>query len=124
MKKIFIALVIVAGLMSCNYNYSVDEDGKGNQLKKMTVKSPLTEVQVEISGEVHFNEQGTEITHISPGGFLKYYEDGKELKAENENGKVTLKLYDGDDEILADSEQGKQLVTEAIEEAKKLQNKH
>ncbi|HYD90699.1 MAG TPA: hypothetical protein VEA37_04325 [Flavobacterium sp.] len=124
MKKIIIALVIVAGLVSCNYNYSVDEDGKGVKLMKMTVKSPLTEVQIEISGEVKFNEQGTDITYISPGGFLKYYEDGKELEAVSDNGKATIKIYDGGEEISADSEQGRQLLAQAIEHAKKLLNKH
>ena len=124
MKKIVIALAMAAGLASCNYNYSVDEDGKGVKLMKMTVKSPLTEKQIEISGVVKFNEQGTEITHISPGGFLKYYEDGKELEAESNNGKVVFKLYNDGDEISADSEQGKQLLADAIEQAKKLLNKH
>jgi|GEM_PF-1782628 len=123
MKKIVIAFIVTAALVSCNYNYSVDEDGKGNQLKKMSVKSPMTDVQLEISGDIQFNEQGTKITHISPGGFLKYYEDGKELKAENENGKITVTVYNKDGEISSGSEQGKQLLAEAIEEARKLQNK-
>ena len=88
MKKFRIFLVIAAVsviITSCHFgrHTRIVETGNNHYLS------------IESYGKVHFNPSGTEIEYVSRGGYLKYKNDNKELKAENDGqGGVKYELKD------------------------------
>jgi hypothetical protein len=88
MKKFGIFLFITALsaiITSCHFgrHTTIIENGNGHNLR------------IESSGKVYFNPSGTEIVYVSRGGYLKYKNDDKELKAENDHhGGVKYELMD------------------------------
>jgi hypothetical protein len=121
MKKIILFLLFAAGLVSCHSNFTMDEDGKGNKYKKVSVKSPFSDMQLEVSGLITFNADETAITGISPNGYIKYYDSGRELEIKDN---LAMTLYNNEKELTADSKEGKDLIADAIEETIKLQEKY
>jgi len=71
-------------------------------------------LKIEYAGKVYFNEAGTEISHISPGGYVKYEKNEKKLEAEdNGRGGVKYELYDNGEKLGMD-ENGKKFIAEAV----------
>jgi len=70
-------LIAVLGTITtaCHFgrHTTIVENGNGHNLR------------IESFGKVYFNRAGTEIAYVSRGGYLKYKNDNKELKAENDH---------------------------------------
>jgi len=84
---IITVLIAVLGIIltSCHFgrHTTIVENGNGHNLR------------IESSGKVYSNPAGTEIAYVSRGGYLKYQNDNKELKAENDgHGGVKYELID------------------------------
>ncbi len=72
-------------------------------------------VRIEYSGRVYFNHDGTAISSISPGGYVKFEHNDRKLEAENNNqGGVTYELYDNG-ERLSMNDEGKRFIAEAVQ---------
>jgi hypothetical protein len=56
----------------------------------------FNETKIEYVGRVEFNREGTEISHISPNGSVKYKHNDEQLVAESDNlGHITYQINDG-----------------------------
>jgi hypothetical protein len=73
-------------------------------------------IEIKWSGKVVFNDDETAVASITPGGYLKFKDNGKRMVAEsNMQGDISYRLYDGDFELALDST-GKKLLVEDIRE--------
>ena len=78
-------LVAVVGIIltACHFgrHTTIIENGNGHELR------------IESYGKVEFNPAGTEIAYVSRGGYLKYKNNDRELRAENDyHGGVKYEL--------------------------------
>lgn len=78
-------------------------------------KSNNNYLKIEYSGNVSFNIAGTEISHISPDGYVKYSFNDKKLEAENNRmGGVKYELYDSNEKLNLD-DNGRRFIAEAVQ---------
>jgi hypothetical protein len=108
MKKLRILLLIAvlgAAAASCNFgrgHTTIIENDNNNYLK------------IEYSGHVHFSDDGTAISSISRGGYVKYQYNNRKLEARNNgNNGVSYELYDNG-EKLDPFHNGRPLIAEAV----------
>lgn len=107
MKKIRILLLVMAlaGLSACHLgrkHSTIVETGNNYYLK------------IEYSGRVYFNNNGTAISSISQGGYVKYQFNNKKLEAKsNSSGGVNYEIYE-DGEKLDPFHDGRPLIAEAV----------
>jgi hypothetical protein len=109
MKKLKIVLLIIAlGALftACRFgrrHTTIVENSNNNYMK------------IEYSGNIYFNHDGTAISSISPGGYVKYQHNDRKLEAKNNrNGGVTYELYDNG-EKLSMNDEGKRFIAEAVQ---------
>jgi hypothetical protein len=107
MKNLRILLLVAAfaGLSACHFgrrHATIVETGNNYYLR------------IEYSGKIYFNDDGTAISSISPGGYVKYENNEKKLEAwPNRNGGVRYELsYDG--EKLNPDNNGRPFIAEAV----------
>src|ERR1700739_1676341 len=106
MRKLRIFLVIAALssiTTSCHFgrHTRIVETGRNHYLS------------IESYGKVHFNPSGTESVYVARGGYLKYKNDSKELKAENDHhGGVKYELTDYGQKL--DPNSHRAFITEAV----------
>jgi hypothetical protein len=88
MKKLTIFLVIATMSVittSCHF-------GRHTRIVETGTNHYLS---IESYGKVYFNHSGTEVVYVSRGGYLRYKNDSKELRAENDHhGGVKYELID------------------------------
>jgi len=71
-------------------------------------------LKIEYSGYVHFTNDGTAISSISPGGYVKYQFNNKKLEAKNNGmGGVSYELYNYGEKV-DPYRDGKPLIAEAV----------
>ncbi len=107
MKKLTILLLVAAfaGLSACHLgrrHSTIVETGNNYYLK------------IEYSGSVYFNSEGTAISSISRGGYVKYQFNNKKLEAKsNGSGNINYEIYE-DGEKLDPYRDGKPFIAEAV----------
>ncbi len=73
-------------------------------------------IEIKWSGKVVFNDDETAVARITPGGYIKFKNNGKRMVAEsNMQGDISYRLYDGDFQLALDST-GKKRLAEDIRE--------
>ncbi len=78
--------------------------------------TPGMQLKIEYAGQVHFNDEGTDIENISPGGYVKYTLNGESLEAEGDrHGVITYRLNGGKKQITLNTDD-KQFVARAVKE--------
>lgn len=122
MKKLFILSslwVSMAGVALCQKtprSSSVSRSSRSGENGKYTYlfsDSDLS-LKIEISGEITFSEDETTIAAISKGGYLKYKNRKKSIKAESgAGGEIIYEMYDGSQKLDFD-DNGKNFLAEAI----------
>jgi hypothetical protein len=123
MKKIlFVALAagIVLLFAAChvgNYFSVFDDDGDGHGVSTMETNDGNHYIKVKYTGDILITDDEAGIKSIPPGGFLKYWSDGKKLIAlSNKDGIITYQLYDGSDNVSIGDPKGKKLMASVIKE--------
>jgi hypothetical protein len=107
MKKLRILLLVaaLAGLSACHFgrhHSTIVETGNNYYLK------------IEYSGSIYFNNEGTAISGISPGGYVKYEFNEIKLKAwHSRNGEVSYEVYDNGEKLNPYNE-GKTFIAGAV----------
>ena len=108
MKKLRVLLLIafLSGIaVSCNFgtgHTTIIENDNNHYLK------------IEYSGHVHFSDDGTAISSISRGGYVKYWYNNRKLEARsNGSGGVSYELYNNGERLDPDHD-GKPLIAEAV----------
>ena len=103
--KILALLTALVGLSACHLgrrHSTIVETGNNYYLK------------IEYSGHVYFNNEGTAISSISPGGYVKYQFNNKKLEAKsNHRGEINYEIYD-DGQKLDPYRDGKLFIAEAV----------
>jgi len=71
-------------------------------------------IKIEYAGNIHFSHDGTAISSISRGGYIKYQNNDRKLEARNDGrGGISYKLYDDGQEISYDNG-GREFVAQAV----------
>jgi hypothetical protein len=71
-------------------------------------------LRIEYAGTIHFNDDGTAISSISPGGFVKYQNNEKKLEAQNNrDGGISYELSDNGEKLGLDN-RGKEFIAQAV----------
>jgi hypothetical protein len=107
MKKIGIAVLVtgLALLAACSF---------GRKHTTIVENSNYHHLRIEYSGRVAFNHEGTEISSISPDGYVEYQNDDRKLEAKNDgHGGVSYELYEGYTKLNLD-DNGKKFIAEAV----------
>jgi hypothetical protein len=82
----------------------------------IVTSSPGVQLRIEYGGKVHFNDAGTDIEAISPGGYVKYTKNGETLEAESDRqGVIIYRLNGGEKQITLD-DADRQFVAGAVKE--------
>lgn len=89
----------------------------------MIVKNSLNDIEIEMEGNAQFNPQGTEITALTPGGYINYRNKNTEVKVTPSKDAVTIVIEQNGRKISKTSDTGKEILTEAIRNIKKLLQK-
>ena len=129
MKKIIVALVMMASIVSCNssdskvkYSYSYNNDGKVK--REMIQKNSQSDIEINMEGNATFSANKTTITALSEKGFINYRNKDIKLSAVNDKKRVIITIEKNGTKISNTSDTGKEILTEAIREIKKLQEKY
>lgn len=129
MKNIIYTLLAVITLASCNterkmsrYSYTVQDNGIIE--REMKIDNRFTDIEIKMKGTATFDAEGTTITALSPGGYVEYKNDRSEMKAIKNGSTVNISIYKKGRQLSLSSEEGKQILTEAIKQVKNLQDKH
>jgi len=107
MKKVrIITLSAILGILAsaCHMgrHSTIVETGNGRYLK------------IEYAGTIHFRYDGSGISSISRGGYIKYQNNDRKLEAHNDgHGGVAYELYDDGEQISYDRG-GKEFIAEAV----------
>jgi hypothetical protein len=73
-------------------------------------------LKIEYAGYVHFYSDGSAISSISPGGYVKYQNNDKELEAKsNDMGGVKYELYEDGQKLSLDAN-GRRFIADAVRE--------
>ena len=107
MKKFGIAILVtgLALLAACGF---------GRRHTTIVENSNDHHLRIEYSGKVAFNNAGTEISNISPDGYVEYQNDDKKLEAKNDGqGGISYELYEGYTKLNLD-DNGKKFIAEAV----------
>lgn len=128
MKTIIPILLLFAALASCNsndsnikYSYSYNSDGEIK--REMVLKNSLNDIEIEMEGNAAFNQDATEITSLTTGGYINYRNKNIEVKATPTKDAVAITIEENGRKVSTTSDTGKEIVTEAIRNIKKLQQK-
>ncbi|HTI57947.1 hypothetical protein [Mucilaginibacter sp.] len=71
-------------------------------------------LRIEYAGKIHFNYDGTAISDISRGGYVKYERNDETLEAKNDgHGGVNYELYDHGEQVDPQAE-GKAFIARAV----------
>jgi hypothetical protein len=71
-------------------------------------------LRIEYAGIIHFNDDGTAISSISPGGYVKYENNDKRLEAQNnDQGGISYELSDDGEKLHLDN-RGKEFIAQAV----------
>lgn len=128
MKTIIVAALLFAALVSCesndsNIKYSYSYNSDGEIKREMVVKNSLNDIEIEMEGNAAFNHDGTEITSLTPGGYINYRNKNTEVSITPSKGAVKIIIEENGRKISYTSDTGKEIITEAIRNIKKLQQK-
>ena len=82
----------------------VELDGKGSQTKTYKTSTGVTSTELEYRGKILFNDEETDVTFISPGGFIKFskktFGNRRTIELEGEsNGGITRTYREGGTKI-------------------------
>ncbi len=125
MKKLAAIVILMVALTACNSRYEQENDDNGTITRRTTEKSPFHDVDLEMRGNITFNEDGTAITGIPGGGYVKYSNNEMELEAmPGKNNTFGIVIYDNGEEVPTDSEKGKEFIEEAIKRMQDLQERY
>lgn len=129
MKNIVAILVMVVLLASCDsndnqikYSYSFDSDGEIK--REMSAKNATTDIEVEMVGSATFSPDNTMITGLTPGGYINYRNENRELTVEPGKDGVKVTIEENGRAVSKVSDTGKEIIAEAIRHIKKLQDKY
>lgn len=128
MKKVIAILCLLIVFAACNSNdsnikYSYSYNSEGEIKREMVVKNSLNDIEIEMEGNATFNSDGTEITGLTPKGFINYRNKKTEVKVIPSKEAVTITIEENGRPLSNTSDTGKELITEAIRNIKKLQQK-
>src|SRR5665213_922446 len=107
MKKFGIAILVagLALLAACSF---------GRKHTTIIENSNNHYLRIEYSGRVAFNNEGTEISSISPDGYVEYQNNDKKLEAKNNGrGGISYELYEGYTKLNLDDD-GRKFIAEAV----------
>lgn len=90
----FIAILVSVSSFGQN---EVELNGKGNQTHTYKSNTGVTSTELEYRGKILFNEDETDVTYISPGGFLKFskksFGNRRTVELEGEANGVIKRTY-------------------------------
>lgn len=104
-------LYLLAGfwvfLSSCRFEH-------GNSIM---INNDNDNLSVRYDGQIHFNEDETEIQSISSNGYLKFKRNGEELDAKNDpSGHLQIEITEGGRRLNPNDETGKRVEADAVKE--------
>jgi hypothetical protein len=115
MRTIAIVLVAAFTLASCNFTYKMEKDDKGRIYRETSESGPGRNLKIEMTGEIYFNNNKTQITEISEDGYVEYRKGKVHIDIEpGDSKRAIVTITENGKTIAADSEKGMELLTEAI----------
>ena len=92
----FLFLLLLIATISFGQN-EIELNGKGNQTHTYRSNTGVTSTELEYRGKILFNEAETDVTYISPGGFLKFskksFGNRRTIELEGEANGVINRTY-------------------------------
>ncbi len=112
MKKVLYgitALLFITALVSCHRHHRY-------RTTTIVMNNDTVSMKIKYAGNVGFNADSTDISHISPEGFLEYKKNEIELIVDSDTaGQLTTNLYEKRKKIPID-DNGQKLIAEAVKE--------
>lgn len=120
MKKItfkLAALALLAVLAGCNNSNNNTSINSRNGETTISVTDGSSDVQIKHAGTIKLNDNETAIASISPGGYLRYSNNGREMIAKGEtNGTVSYTLRENGGQLDANDATGQRFITQMLRE--------
>lgn len=102
------ALLFITILVSCHHH--------GYRTTTIVMNNDSVSLKIKYTGRIEFNADSTDISHISPEGFLEYKKNRVELIVDSDTaGHLTTNLYEKGKKIPID-DNGQKLIAEAVKE--------
>lgn len=120
MKKIRLklaAIVLLAAMAGCNNPDSKTTINNSQDETSINLKDDNTSMQIKHSGTIKLNDNETAIVSISPGGYLRYTNNGRELSAKGEdNNTITYALRENGGQLNAQDAAGQRFIAQTLRE--------
>jgi hypothetical protein len=120
MKKItfkLATLALLAVLTGCNNSGNNSTINSQNGATTISIKDGNSSVQIKHAGTIKLNDNETAIASISPGGYLNYSNNGKEMIAKSDaKGVVTYTLRENGGQLDANDATGQRFITQILRE--------
>jgi hypothetical protein len=120
MKKIRLklaALALLAVMAGCNNAGNNATINSQNGETTINIKDDKSAVQIKHSGTIKLNDNETAIVSISPGGYLRYTNNGREMIAKGEaNNTVAYTLRENGGALNAHDATGQRFITQMLRE--------
>jgi hypothetical protein len=109
MKKSYLFIIAIALL-----TYSSACHKWHRQVTTIEMNTNNTFMKIQYSGHISFNGNKTAIESMSPGSYIKFKKNGEKFVAESDNRGIITYEVDDSDKTIHLSEEGKQVLAEAI----------
>lgn len=120
MKKIryqLAAIALLATLAACNNAGSNTAINNRDGETTISFNEGNSAVEIKHAGDIKLNDNETAIVSISPGGFLRYSNNGRELVAKGEaNGNVAYTLRENGGQLNANDAAGQRFIAQMLRE--------
>ncbi len=85
--------------------------------RTVSVNNETSSLKIEYCGNVYFNDNGTDIEEMAPGGYVKYKKNESRFLAKcNDEGKISYRISDGDIRINIKDAVAKEMIATIVKE--------
>jgi hypothetical protein len=120
MKKIrfkLATLALLAVLTGCNNSGSNATINSQNGETTINIKDDNSSVQIKHAGTIELNDSETAIASISPGGYIRYSNSGREMIAKGEaNNTISYTLRENGGQLNPQDATGQRFITQMLRE--------
>lgn len=110
-------LALLAVLTGCNNSGSSSSINSQSGETTINISDNNSAVQIKHAGTIKLNDVETSIVSISPGGYLRYTNNGREMIAKGEtNGTVSYTLRENGGALNANDATGQRFITQMLRE--------
>ena len=85
--------------------------------RTVKVNNENTSLKIEYCGAVYFNDNGTAIEEMAPGGYIKYKKNDSRFFAKcNDEGRISYRISDGDIQLNINDAVAKEMIAAVVKE--------